>query len=102
MFLHLKYGDRSQIITSKNADYLMFNKPILLPVSDKGDLAESITRYKAGYICSGIEETVNALNKEYKKFLNKENVTLDNGDFSFLSRSEISKKLLTVIKNLQI
>ena len=101
MFLHLKYGNRSQIITSKNADYLMFKKPILLPVSDKGDLAESITKYKAGYICNGIEETVNALNKEYNKFLNKENVTLDNGDFSFLSRSEISKKLLTVIKNLQ-
>ena len=101
MFLHLKYGDRSQIITSKNADYLMFKKPILLPVSDKGDLAESITKYKAGYICSGIEETVNALNKEYNKFLNKESVTLDNGDFSFLSRSEISKKLLAVIKNLQ-
>ena len=102
MFLHLKYGDRSQIITSKNADYLMFKKSILLPVSDKGDLAESISKYKAGYVCNGVEETVDALNKEYTKFVNKENVTLNNGDFSFLSRSEISKKLLMVIKNLQI
>ena len=102
MFLHLKYGDRSQIITSKNADYLMFKKSILLPVSDKGDLAESITKYRAGYVCNGVEETLNALNREYTKFVNRENVTLNNGDFSFLSRSEISKKLLTVIKNLQI
>ena len=102
IFLHLKYGDRSQIITSKNAEYLMFKKPILLPVSDDGDLAEIISKYKAGYVCNGVDKTVNALNKEYNKFLNKENVTLDNGDFSFLSRSEISKKLLTVIKNLQI
>jgi hypothetical protein len=102
MFLHLKYRDRSQIITSKNADYLMFKKTILLPVSDKGDLAESITKYKSGYVCNGVEETVNALNKDYNKFINKESVALDNGDFSFLSRSEISKKLLTVIKNLEI
>lgn len=102
MFLHLKYGNRSQIITSKNSDYLMFKKPILLPVSDNGDIAESILKYSAGYICNGIQETVTSLNFEYQKFLKKEKITLDNGDFSFLSRSEISKKLIKVIEKLDI
>lgn len=101
IFLHLKYGNRSQIITSKNADYLLFKKPILLPVTDNGDLAESITKYKAGYVCNGLEDSLNALNTEYSKFLKKEKITLDNGDFSFMCRSEVSKKLITVIENLK-
>ena len=100
MFLHLKYDQRSKIITSKNSEYLMFRKPILLPVSDHGDLSESIEKYQAGYICNTVEEIESALNIEYKKYQNKESCMLSSKNLSELSRSEISKKLITVIENL--
>lgn len=100
MFLHLKFKDRSKIISSKNADYLLFRKPILLPVSDNGDLSESIKEYNAGYVCNGVEETLSALSIEYTKFLNRESIVLNQKDLSHLSRTQISKKLLKVIEDL--
>jgi hypothetical protein len=72
IFLHLKFGDRSQIITSKQADYLKFQKPILLPVSDYGDIAVSITENNAGYICNSENEILETLSKLYLKFSNEE------------------------------
>jgi hypothetical protein len=72
IFLHLKFGDRSQIITSKQADYLRFQKPILLPVSDYGDIAVSITENNAGYICNSENEILETLSKLYLKFSNEE------------------------------
>lgn len=68
VFLHLKFGDRSKIITSKQADYLKFQKPILLPVSDHGDIAESITENYAGYICNSENDILETLSKLYLKF----------------------------------
>lgn len=68
VFLHLKYGNRSGIITSKQADYLFFRKPILLPVSDNGDLAESISEHKAGYICHNQVEILEVLEELYHRF----------------------------------
>lgn len=61
MFFHLKYGHRKEIITTKQYDYLAFQKPILLPVNDHGDLAESIKKYKAGFICNNEQEIVEVL-----------------------------------------
>lgn len=66
MFLHLKFGDRTEIITSKQYDYLAFQKPILLPVSDNGDLEQSINQYQAGFICNGLEDIVNTLNTQFE------------------------------------
>ncbi|MBK0382015.1 hypothetical protein I5M32_03505 [Pedobacter sp. SD-b] len=100
MFLHLKYGQRTQIITSKNADYLMFRKPILLPVSDNGDIAESMVKYKSGYVCNGVKETLTALNKEYDKFLKRENIMFEDRNMTSISRTEISKKLIEVLEKL--
>lgn len=101
LFLQLRFKRRSKIITSKIADYLMFRKPILIPVSDEGDIAERIKKYDAGYVCSNDAEVINALENEYQKFLNKQDITLRKEDFSWLSRSEISNKLIDVIKKLE-
>lgn len=98
LFLHLKYGDRSQIISSKQADYLLFRKPILLPNTDRGDIAESIISNKAGYVLNGgLDEIIKVLEIEYEKFLKEESAMLEERDLSALSRSKIAEKLLELI-----
>jgi hypothetical protein len=77
LFLHLRYGKRSGIITSKQADYLAYRKPILLPVSDNGDLEESILTHKAGFVCNGVEETVAVLEQQYASFINAESCLIE-------------------------
>jgi glycosyltransferase involved in cell wall biosynthesis len=100
IFLHLRFKGRSKIISSKISDYLMFRKPILLPVSDKGDIADSITHYNAGYVCNGVGETLESLREEYKKYLTGESIVLHKNDFSWLSRKELAKKLTKIISSL--
>ncbi|ADY53790.1 hypothetical protein Pedsa_3255 [Pseudopedobacter saltans DSM 12145] len=99
IFLHLKYGDRSGIITSKQADYLFFRKPILLPVSDKGDLAESISKHKAGYICKDQVDIVRTLNMLYSKFLNGEVVEIVQSEemLKHNSREAIAERFVGLI-----
>ncbi|WP_017260364.1 glycosyltransferase family protein [Pedobacter arcticus] len=98
VFLHLKYGNRTEIISSKQADYLMFRKPILLPNTDNGDIAESIINNKAGYVCDGkVESIVSVLQKEYDNFLRGESNILEDRDLSYLSRTKIAEKLLEII-----
>ncbi len=70
LFLHLKYGDRKDIITSKQSDYLSFRKPILLPFTDTGDLENSINTNNAGYVCNSDKQILKVLDKLYEKFLN--------------------------------
>lgn len=101
MFLQLRLKGRYRIITSKISDYLMFRKPILLPISDDGDISERIKKYNAGYVCYSSEEIVNTLEQEFKRFLNKEDISLRGKDFSWLSRSEIANKLIEVIEKLE-
>lgn len=67
MFFHLKYGDRTGIITTKQYDYLAFQKPILLPVNDGGDLQEHIKKYNAGFICEDLACIVKTLKTTYDK-----------------------------------
>lgn len=69
MFLHLRCGDRKEIITSKQYEYLAFQKPILLPISDEGDLAESIQQYDAGFVCHSVEEIVQTLSLQFELHL---------------------------------
>lgn len=101
LFLQLRFKGRSKIITSKIADYLMFRKPILLPASDEGDIAETIRKYNAGYVCTNYKEVTSILENKFQRFLNKEDITLKQEDFSWLSRSEIANKLIDVIKKLE-
>jgi hypothetical protein len=98
LFLHLKYGNRSGIITSKNADYLFFNKPILLPNTDNGDIAESILRNKAGYVCKGdSNEIKKVLDIEYQKYINGIDPRFSKTPDLSLTRTEIAKKLNQII-----
>lgn len=95
VFLHLRYGSERGIITSKQADYLFFKKPILLPVSDNGDIAESITRYNAGYICNSVNENYQVLQSLWEKFSRNEDVKLKSNNFYLdLTRKEIAVRFL--------
>ncbi|TZF86458.1 glycosyltransferase family 4 protein (plasmid) [Pedobacter sp. BS3] len=102
VFLHLKYGSRSKIITSKQADYLALQKPILLPLTDHGDIAQSIVENNAGYVCNSKEECLAALNELWRKFQNKESFVIERpADFHYkLSREYEAQKLVAIVKEL--
>lgn len=74
LFLHLKYGKIGDIITSKNYDYLLLQKKILLPKSDGGDLADTLKHYDAGYICDGEQATYETLKTLYEQHTAGESV----------------------------
>ncbi len=102
MFFHLKYGDRKEIITTKQYDYLAFQKPILLPLSDDGDLAESIKKYNAGYICNNESEIVEVLHNAYKNHFNGAPMRIKRTESELyeLSRQSQEDKLIKLIKAL--
>lgn len=100
VFLHLRYGDKNGIITSKQSDYLFFRKPILLPVSDEGDIEKSILNNQAGYVCSDVKENVDVLNKLYQKFLNQNpERILQSEDFLIQNSRTYQANLLLKILN---
>jgi hypothetical protein len=91
VFLHLKYGDKNQVITSKHADYLIFRKPILLPENDFGDLQDAITAYKSGFICSSYQEISDTLNMLWEKFKEGNNQELiDRINLQNITRDQIA------------
>lgn len=102
VFLHLKYGDKKDIISSKQADYLAFRRPILLPKDDYGDISKSIKENKAGFVCNSIDENVEVLNTLYQKFLNKENLLINQPEefITSINRETIAKDLVNEILNL--
>lgn len=93
VFLHLKYGTNKDIISSKQAEYLMFKRPILLPVSDHGDLKESILSNHAGYVCNHKQEVIECLELLWEKFLKKENLFINQPTelINHLSREKIAQ-----------
>jgi hypothetical protein len=99
VFLHLKYGDKKDIISSKQAEYLMFRRPILLPVSDEGDLKESILSNNAGYVCYKKDDILKSLELLWSKFLNKENLFIEQPSefIENLSREKIAEKFVKQI-----
>ena len=102
MFFHLKYGDRRGVITTKQYDYLAFQKPILLPVDDNGDLAESIKKYKAGFICNNEEEIMEVLNNAFEKHFSGKPSRIERTaeELHELSRKGQEEKLVKLIQNL--
>jgi hypothetical protein len=98
-FLHLKYGDKKDIISSKQAEYLMFRRPILLPVSDEGDLQESILSNNAGYVCYNKDDILKSLELLWDKFLDKENLFIEQPSefIENLSREKIAEKFVKQI-----
>ncbi len=102
MFFHLKYGNRKEIITTKQYEYLAFQKPILLPVNDDGDLEESIKRYQAGYICENENDIIQFLKQSIDNhFQNKPaRVERTEAELYELSRQGQEEKLLKLIDKL--
>src|SRR5690606_31230016 len=60
-FLHLKYQGRKTVYPSKHTDYLALQKAILLPQTDEGVLAASITENEAGHVCRSFDDFYSAL-----------------------------------------
>lgn len=101
VFLHLRYGQEKGIITSKQADYLFFNKPILLPVSDSGDISESIIKHNAGYVCNTVEENLEVLETLLDKFTKGEILNTGQKPYSTsYTRKEIAAKFLDKVVNI--
>ena len=99
VFLHLKYGDKKNIITSKQSDYLTFRRPILLPKDDLGDLSESINKNQAGFVCNSVDENVKILNFLFQKFQKKENLFINQSEefINSLKRETISKEFVNFL-----
>jgi glycosyltransferase involved in cell wall biosynthesis len=102
MFFHLKYGTRKEIITSKQYDYLAFQKPILLPQSDGGDLEESIKKYDAGFVCNTLAEVIQVISNAYQKQVNKQALRIERSEEELyeLSRQAQGEYLAQLIKEL--
>lgn len=102
MFLHLKYGERREIITTKQYEYLAFQRPILLPINDHGDLEESIKKYNAGFICESEAEIVEVLNNNFTShFIGKPiHITRTEKELYELSRQAQEEKLIKLIEKL--
>lgn len=99
VFLHFRFHNKSNVISSKLAEYLNFRKPILLPVSDKGDIAQSIVLNQAGFVCRDVESVLYTLNLLWEKFERKESTTLVSAihESQKITRLEIAKQLLEKI-----
>lgn len=99
MFLHLRYGNIKEIISSKQYEYLAFQKPILLPISDDGDIAESIRNYKAGFICTNVEEIEEVITHQFEKHFSKDytKILRTPEELYDLSRESQQKKLEDLI-----
>ena len=102
MFFHLKYGERREIITTKQYEYLAFQKPILLPVNDHGDLEESINKFEAGFICENDIEIQSILNQSFNDHFNRKPLRIirTERELHELSRQAQEDKLLKLIEQL--
>lgn len=102
LFLHLRYGEIGDIITSKNYDYLMLQKKILLPQSDDGDLATTLKQYNAGYICHGEHETYETLKHLYQQHVAGESLLCKRSteELKELGRHFQAQQLIYIIHHL--
>lgn len=101
-FLHLKYQGRKTVYPSKHTDYLALQKAILLPQTDDGVLADSITENNAGYACKSFDEFYNALLELWSKYEKGENMKIERGN-NFLysiSREHEAERLAAIIERL--
>ncbi len=101
IFLQLKYGNKSEIITTKQYEYLAFQKPILLPETDDGELSKSIIQNDVGIVCNSEIELYHALNSAYFMHLQEKSFRIlkDSSFLNAIDRSKISNKLTLLIKD---
>lgn len=99
VLLHLRYGNISEVLTSKQADYLALQKPIFLPVSDEGELARSIREHQAGYVCHNFEECYAALEELWEKHVRGESFRIPRSEeFLYsISREHEAEKLVRLV-----
>lgn len=99
-FLHLRYGHRNELITSKHADYLALQKSILLPVSDNGDIAKGIMENKAGYVTNNVNEFCSALQVLWERYQRRESLRINRTDeyVRLISRDYEARKLVDLIE----
>ena len=99
LFLHLRYGDKKSVISSKQAEYLAFRRPILLPVSDGGDIEESILQNDAGYVCNNLNDVIKTLEKLWAKFDKGENLFITQPEefIESLNRKNIAESFVKLI-----
>lgn len=102
MFFHLRYGHRKEVITTKQYEYLAFQKPILLPINDHGDLEESIKKYDAGFVCNSEEEIINILKMVFDNHFNGNPmyITRTEEELYAFSRQSQEEKLIKLIDKL--
>ncbi len=101
-FFHLRYDDKTNVISSKLSEYLIFKKPIILPVSDNGDIAELVGSKKGNFVCETQEEILETLNNLWERFESNKPANLDGSTVSenMLTRSQIAEVLIKEIKEL--
>lgn len=99
LFFHLKLGNRKNVISSKQAEYLMFRRPILLPISDYGDMAESIINHNAGYVCESESQIFETLELLWNKFKSGENLFIHQSEefVESISRKKIAEDFVKFI-----
>jgi glycosyltransferase involved in cell wall biosynthesis len=99
LFFHLKLGNRKNVISSKQAEYLMFRRPILLPISDYGDMAESIINHNAGYVCESESQIFETLELLWNKFKNGENLFIQQNEefIESISREKIAENFVKLL-----
>jgi hypothetical protein len=95
VFLHLKYGNKSGIITSKHQDYLSFKKPILLPMSDFGDLEETIINENSGFVCYNEQQVLEILEKLWSDFKLNKKIIIKSHATSRADQADLFVKILT-------
>jgi len=99
-FLHLKYGSRAEVDTSKHLDYLALQKPILLPVTDNGNVASLIKKDNAGYVAESTEQCFAVIEELWNKHQRGESMkTPRSPEFLYsISREAEANKLVDLIK----
>ena len=60
-----------------NKRYACFSlETILHPISDEEKIAKTIKKYYTGYVCGSVEDIILALQKDYQKFLKRQNIMI--------------------------
>ncbi len=98
-FIHLRFDQNRKVISSKLAEYLNFKKNVILPVSDNGDIAESILENHAGFVCDSYEDIQQTLNLLWEKHQRKESAIVISRNYSGEARDrrQIAKELIEEI-----
>lgn len=94
-----KIKNNKGILTGKLFEYLASKKPIINIGPIDGDAAKIIDECKAGHTFdyNDTENLLSFIENNYRKFLNKENINIDNNNSEKFSRKNLTKLLSDII-----